>query len=212
MIDIVKDTVTGADYIEEEDPVLYVSNKTGRGPLTDEWLKIYWEAVKGKSQPTPDNKSLMCAYKLCRVEFRYWGMQTKLEKFIHDVGKENIDIRLQQYNIQINKTILALRKTMVKAHKQAWAWQDEWHGLTMDDIREIERQTQLALQKKMAGGESDGIDENETQPDDQGAEHFKDDVQDSHPQQNFKSTSKHVSLKKFKNRHYSFFTLVRKIV
>lgn len=31
--------------------------------------------------------SLMCAYKLCRVEFRYWGMQTKLEKFIHDTGK-----------------------------------------------------------------------------------------------------------------------------
>lgn len=29
----------------------------------------------------------MCAYKLCKVEFRYWGMQTKLEKFIHDVGK-----------------------------------------------------------------------------------------------------------------------------
>lgn len=30
--------------------------------------------------------SLMCAYKLCRVEFRYWGMQTKLEKFIHDTA------------------------------------------------------------------------------------------------------------------------------
>lgn len=28
----------------------------------------------------------MCAYKLCKVEFRYWGMQTKIEKFIHDVG------------------------------------------------------------------------------------------------------------------------------
>ncbi|XP_039751202.1 protein retinal degeneration B isoform X2 [Pararge aegeria] len=45
----------------------------------------------------------------------------------------------------------ALRKTMLRAHRQAWAWQDEWHGLTMEDIREIERQTQLALQKKMAG-------------------------------------------------------------
>lgn len=28
----------------------------------------------------------MCAYKLCKVEFRYWGMQTKIEKFIHEVG------------------------------------------------------------------------------------------------------------------------------
>ena len=39
----------------------------------------------------------MCAYKLCKVEFRYWGMQSKIERFIHDV---------------------ALRKTMLKAHSQ----------------------------------------------------------------------------------------------
>lgn len=46
---------------------------------------------------------------------------------------------------------------MVRAHRQAWAWQDEWNGLTMEDIREIERQTQLALQRKM--GLSDSEDE-----------------------------------------------------
>lgn len=28
----------------------------------------------------------MCAYKLCRVEFKYWGMQAKIERFIHDIG------------------------------------------------------------------------------------------------------------------------------
>lgn len=46
---------------------------------------------------------------------------------------------------------------MVRAHRQAWCWQDEWHGLTMQDIREIERQTQLALQRTMglAEGEED---------------------------------------------------------
>lgn len=43
---------------------------------------------------------------------------------------------------------------MVRAHRQAWAWQDEWNGLTMEDIREIERQTQLALQRKMGLGDS----------------------------------------------------------
>jgi len=46
---------------------------------------------------------------------------------------------------------------MVRAHRQAWAWQDEWNGLTMEDIREIERQTQLALQRKM--GMADAEDE-----------------------------------------------------
>ncbi|XP_020294135.1 protein retinal degeneration B isoform X3 [Pseudomyrmex gracilis] len=134
VIDIVKDQPYGADYVKEEDPKLYVSEKTGRGPLEETWLEDYWAEVEGKQQPTPSGKALMCAYKLCRVEFRYWGMQTKLEKFIHDV---------------------ALRKTMVRAHRQAWAWQDEWTGLTMEDIREIERQTQLALQQKMGLAESE---------------------------------------------------------
>ncbi|XP_017880824.1 protein retinal degeneration B isoform X2 [Ceratina calcarata] len=141
VIDIVKDQYT-AEYVKEEDPTLYVSQKTNRGPLTESWLEEYWADVKGKQQPTPSGKSLMCAYKLCRVEFRYWGVQTKLEKFIDDV---------------------ALRKTMVTAHRQAWAWQDEWHGLTMEDIREIERQTQLALQKRMANAESGEETTNENQ-------------------------------------------------
>lgn len=39
---------------------------------------------------------------------------------------------------------------MLKAHRRAWLWQDEWYGLTMEDIREIERQTQEILRKKMA--------------------------------------------------------------
>ena len=37
---------------------------------------------------------------------------------------------------------------MLRAHKQAWCWQDEWHGLTMDDIRRLEKETQLALRQK----------------------------------------------------------------
>lgn len=40
---------------------------------------------------------------------------------------------------------------MLRAHRQAWAWQDEWYGLTMDDIRQIERQTQEALKMTMSG-------------------------------------------------------------
>lgn len=46
---------------------------------------------------------------------------------------------------------------MLRAHRQAWAWQDEWHGLTMENIREIERQTQLALKRKMGQLEDEEI-------------------------------------------------------
>ncbi|KAJ8922249.1 hypothetical protein NQ315_004186 [Exocentrus adspersus] len=153
VIDVVKDHLYGTDYVREEDPLYYVSEKSGRGPLTVNWLEEYWEEVKGKPQPLPNGKALMCAYKLCRVEFRYWGMQTKIERFIHDTGWLWNYFLCSCFNV-------ALRKTMLRAHRQAWAWQDEWHGLTMEDIREIERQTQLALKRKM-GQIEDEIDEDD---------------------------------------------------
>jgi len=42
---------------------------------------------------------------------------------------------------------------MLRAHRQAWCWQDEYYGLTIDDIRRLERETQLALQEKMTSSD-----------------------------------------------------------
>ncbi|KAJ7309764.1 hypothetical protein JRQ81_007830 [Phrynocephalus forsythii] len=120
-IDIVKDPIPPHEYKSEEDPKLYKSLKTTRGPLSEDWIKEH--------KNNPGRYPIMCAYKLCKVEFRYWGMQSKIERFIHDVG---------------------LRKVMVRAHRQAWCWQDEWYGLTMEDIRQLEKETQLMLAQKMA--------------------------------------------------------------
>ncbi|MGH0167487.1 UNVERIFIED_CONTAM: hypothetical protein FKN15_062602 [Acipenser sinensis] len=120
-IDIVKDLIPPHEYLAEEDPKLYKSVKTKRGPLTEDWI----EEIKNN----PGKMPIMCAYKLCKVEFRYWGMQSKIERFIHDV---------------------ALRKVMVQAHRQAWCWQDEWYGLSIADIRQLEHETQLMLAQKMA--------------------------------------------------------------
>lgn len=39
---------------------------------------------------------------------------------------------------------------MLRAHRQAWCWQDEWYGLTIEDIRQLEHETQLMLAQKMA--------------------------------------------------------------
>ncbi|XP_034494577.1 membrane-associated phosphatidylinositol transfer protein 2 isoform X5 [Ailuropoda melanoleuca] len=75
-IDIVKDPVPPNEYKTEEDPKLFHSIKTQRGPLSDNWIEEY------KQQVFP----IMCAYKLCKVEFRYWGMQSKIERFIHDTA------------------------------------------------------------------------------------------------------------------------------
>lgn len=69
-----------------------------------------------------DHHHVWCVVVCFQVEFRYWGLQSKLERFIHDYG---------------------LRRVMLRAHKQAWAWQDEWVGLTITDIRKLERETQV---------------------------------------------------------------------
>ena len=37
---------------------------------------------------------------------------------------------------------------MLQAHIQAWVWIDEWWGLTLEDIRRIEKETQLLLAEK----------------------------------------------------------------
>ncbi|XP_067339676.1 membrane-associated phosphatidylinositol transfer protein 2-like isoform X2 [Channa argus] len=64
---------------------------------------------------------------------------------------------------------------MVRAHRQAWCWQDEWYGLTIEDIRQLELETQVALAKKMAQyslNEEGGTETNGSvsQDQDQGAE------------------------------------------
>ena len=38
---------------------------------------------------------------------------------------------------------------MLRAHRQAWCWQDEYHGLGISDIRALELETQRALEEKM---------------------------------------------------------------
>ncbi|EDV21573.1 uncharacterized protein TRIADDRAFT_30191 [Trichoplax adhaerens] len=125
-VNVVCDKVPNSEYKAEEDPKLYQSTKTGRGPLKEDWLQSYEPQYAGKAC----SSSVMCAYKLCRVEFRYWGMQTKIEWFIHNI---------------------AIRKTLVRAHRQAWCWQDEWFGLTIQDIRKLEEETKLLLSSKLIG-------------------------------------------------------------
>ena len=87
-LDIVKDNISAGDYRKEEDPTIFVSEKTGRGPLEENWREDYGRICADPLTRGPHR--VMCAYKLCKVEFRYWGMQSKIERFIHDVGKSDI--------------------------------------------------------------------------------------------------------------------------
>jgi len=84
-MDIVTDPISSGDYRREEDPRLFCSENTGRGPLSETWREDYARVIRENASGSCD-RALMCAYKLCKVEFRYWGMQGKIERFIHDIG------------------------------------------------------------------------------------------------------------------------------
>ena len=53
---------------------------------------------------------------------------------------------------------------MLRAHRQAWCWQDEYFGLTMDDIRRLERETQAHLAEKMAAAKAAAEEGGEATP------------------------------------------------
>lgn len=71
-IDIANDAVEEKDYKTDEDPSLFKSEKTGRGPLTEPGWETSCSACP-----------VMCCYKLVTVDFKWWGLQGTIEAIIH---------------------------------------------------------------------------------------------------------------------------------
>nr|CFW94245.1 Eka-PI transferase 2 protein [Euperipatoides kanangrensis] len=63
---------------------------------------------------------IMCSYKVVTVKFEVWGIQTKVEQF----------------------TQRAIRDILLLGHRQAFAWIDEWYGMSFDDVRHFEKSMQ----------------------------------------------------------------------
>uniref|UniRef100_A0A671XGJ5 Phosphatidylinositol transfer protein N-terminal domain-containing protein n=1 Tax=Sparus aurata TaxID=8175 RepID=A0A671XGJ5_SPAAU len=91
----------------------FKSKKTNRGLLQEGWID------------TQD--PIMCSYKLVTVKFEVWGLQTRVEQFVHKV----------------------IRDVLLLGHRQAFAWVDEWIDMTMEEVREYERATQEATNLKI---------------------------------------------------------------
>ncbi|KAA0705293.1 Cytoplasmic phosphatidylinositol transfer protein 1 [Triplophysa tibetana] len=113
IIDIAYDEIPERYYKESEDPRHFKSEKTARGLLQEGW------------RDTQDPN--MCSYKLVTVKFEVWGLQTRVEQFVHKV----------------------VRDVLLLGHRQAFAWVDEWIDMTMEEVREYERATQEATNKKL---------------------------------------------------------------
>lgn len=122
-IDIANDSVESRDYKESEDPTKFKSEKTGRGPLVGNWQQTC--------------SPIMCAYKLVTVEFKWFGLQNRVESFIQKTE----------------------RRIFLNFHRQVFCWLDRWHGLTMKDIRDIEDKTKRELDEQRNKGHVRGTQE-----------------------------------------------------
>jgi len=114
-VNIVTDPVSSYKYKPEEDPSLYVSKKSERGPLSPNWIET--------------TNPIMCSYKMVSVDFRVFGLQTTVEYYIHSV----------------------LREIFLMGHRQCVCWTDEWWDLSMQDIRNFEKETKDALDDLLRG-------------------------------------------------------------
>uniref|UniRef100_A0A9L0T9A6 Phosphatidylinositol transfer protein cytoplasmic 1 n=1 Tax=Equus caballus TaxID=9796 RepID=A0A9L0T9A6_HORSE len=125
-IDIACDEIPERYYKESEDPKHFKSEKTGRGQLREGW--------RDSHQP------IMCSYKLVTVKFEVWGLQTRVEQFVHKV----------------------VRDILLIGHRQAFAWVDEWYDMTMDDVREYEKNMHEQTNIKVCNQHSSTVDDIES--------------------------------------------------
>lgn len=95
----------------------------------------------------------MCAYKLVTVKFRWWGLQTKVENFIHRVKPAHLCRGFTSGLFFLShETVGSLsaqqeKRIFTNFHRQLFCWIDKWVGLTMEDIRRMEEETQKELEE-----------------------------------------------------------------
>ncbi|XP_055342200.1 phosphatidylinositol transfer protein alpha isoform-like [Paramacrobiotus metropolitanus] len=104
-LDIAGEQIPRKEYKAECDPKIYRSTRTGRGPLVGDW----------QHSVSP----VMCCYKLMTMDFKWLGLQDKVEKYAYE----------------------AERKVFCQFYRQMFCWIDQWYGLTQADVRAMEEDT-----------------------------------------------------------------------
>ncbi|POI29091.1 hypothetical protein CIB84_007158, partial [Bambusicola thoracicus] len=117
-IDIADRTqVEPGDYKADEDPALFQSVKTKRGPLGPNWKK---------ELATDEECPKMCAYKLVTIKFKWWGLQNKVENLIQKQEKRIFTNFHRQLFCWIDKwidlTMEDIRRMEDETQKELEAW------------------------------------------------------------------------------------------
>ena len=112
-IDIANDRISTSDYREDEDPSKFKSQKTKRGPLNAQWTKTC--------------KPVMSCYKVVTAEFKWFGLQSRVESYI----------------------LNSERRIFTIFHRKIFCWIDQWYGLSLEDVHKLEKRIKEELDQVM---------------------------------------------------------------
>lgn len=142
--------IAANDYKAETDPLLYKHEASSRGPLTKTWLVELRQMCKNiknaremnMEAPAAQPEPHMTCYKLVTAKFKWFGLQKRVENYIHTAEK----------------------RIFTLFHRQVFCWMgphgnqgsNGWYGMTMADIRRIEAETKKALDDEREKGEKRG--------------------------------------------------------
>ncbi|XP_048234009.1 phosphatidylinositol transfer protein 1 isoform X1 [Ricinus communis] len=82
-------------------------------------------------------KPVMTAYKLVTIDAPYWGFGYRLEQAL----------------------LAGERALFLESHRNCFGWIDEWFGMSMQQLRELELQSNSSLNKKIGMTSSEGFDQ-----------------------------------------------------
>lgn len=97
-----------------KDPSKFLSKKTGRGNLKRTFME--------------DHNPIMTCYKVVKLRFKVFGLQSRVENWGHSYG---------------------IRNPFLEYHRKLFCWIDEWFGLGIDDIRAMEAETARITKQKI---------------------------------------------------------------
>uniref|UniRef100_A0A3B5MZH9 Phosphatidylinositol transfer protein cytoplasmic 1b n=1 Tax=Xiphophorus couchianus TaxID=32473 RepID=A0A3B5MZH9_9TELE len=79
-----------------------------------------------------NHSPIMCSYKRVQCSFEVYGFQTRTEDFLHRIVKD----------------------ILLVGHREAVAWVDEWHGLSLEEVREYEKTMQEKTNSKVKSNQN----------------------------------------------------------
>jgi len=128
-----------SEYKPEEDPAVLKLNKAKRGPLTPGWQDNLDKA----------DHDYICVYKLFTCNFKWFGLQGRIESFICNYEKG----------------------LFAKGNRMVYCWSDEWWDLSKKELRRINRETARKQNANFGGNEAqfDSDSDSDEDGDDDGA-------------------------------------------